>query len=126
MDEKLRNNLEERLVSFSVQCIEIANELPANQSGKHLSGQLIKSGTSAPLNYGEAQAAESRKDFIHKMKIVLKELKETSICLKIIHRTNIYKSEEKIVRAINENDELNAIVFTSIETAQRNLQSLRQ
>ena len=113
--------LEERLINFSVLIIAIANELPNTKAGNHLSGQLIRSGTSASLNYGEAQSGESRKDFIHKIKIVLKELRETFVCLKIIHRTKLNKSNEKMKTVMKENDELISIFVKSVETAQKNL-----
>ncbi len=113
-------DLEERLIEFSVLIIEIVNEMPNTKAGNHLSGQLVRSGTSVSLNYGEAQSGESRKDFIHKMKVVLKELRETFICLKIIRRTKLYKTEAKIQRAIKENNELISIFVKSIETAQNN------
>ncbi len=114
-------DLEERLIEFSVLIIEIVNETPNSKAGNHLSGQLVRSGTSVSLNYGEAQSGESRKDFIHKMKVVLKELRETFICLKIIHKTKLYKTEPKITKAKKENDELISIFVKSIETAQKNL-----
>ncbi len=114
-------DLEERLIEFSVLIIEIVNEMPNSKAGNHLSGQLVRSGTSVSLNYGEAQSGESRKDFIHKMKIVLKELRETYICLKIIHKTKLYKTETKIAKAKKENDELISIFVKSVETAQKNL-----
>ena len=114
-------DLEERLIDFSVLIIEIVNEMPNSKAGNHLSGQLVRSGTSVSLNYGEAQSGESRKDFIHKMKVVLKELRETFICLKIIHKTKLYKTEAKILKAKKENDELISIFVKSIETAQKNL-----
>ena len=114
-------DLEDRLVEFSVLIIEIVNEMPKTKAGNHISGQLVRSGTSVSLNYGEAQGGESRKDFIHKMKVVLKELRETYVCLKIIHLTKLFKSEGKIIRAKKENDELISIFFKSIETAQKNL-----
>ena len=114
--------LEERLISFAVLIIEIVNELPNTKVGNHLSGQLVRSGTSPALNYGEAQSGESRKDFIHKIKIVLKELRETSICLKIIHRTKLYKSEKKMQTALEENNELISIFVKSVETAQKNME----
>jgi len=114
-------NLEDRLVSFSVLIIEIVNEMPNSKAGSHLSGQLVRSGTSASLNYGEAQSGESRKDFIHKMKVSLKELRETFICLKIIEKSHLYKSESKINSARKENNELISIFVKSIETAQNNL-----
>jgi four helix bundle protein len=115
--------LEERLIAFSVLIIEIVNSLPNTKVGNHLGGQLVRSGTSPALNYGEAQSGESRKDFIHKIKIVLKELRETLICLKIIYRTKLCKSENKIQSAIKENDELISIFVKSVETAQRNMEN---
>ncbi|PLW98544.1 MAG: four helix bundle protein [Marinilabiliales bacterium] len=113
-------DLEERLIEFSVFIIEIVNETPNSKAGNHLSGQLLRSGTSVALNYGEAQSAESRRDFIHKMKVILKELRETFVCLKIIQRSKLYKTEEKINRASMENNELISIFVKSIETAQKN------
>ena len=113
--------LEERLVSFAVMIIDIVNELPNTKVGNHLGGQLVRSGTSPALNYGEAQSGESRKDFIHKIKIVLKELRETFICLKIIYRTKLYKTENKINIVLKESDELISIFVKSIETAQKNM-----
>ena len=114
-------DLEERLITFSVLVIEIVNEMPSTKAANHLSGQLVRSGTSVSLNYGEAQSGESRKDFIHKMKVVLKELRESFICLKIIHRTGLYKTEMKMENALIENNELISIFVKSIETAQNNL-----
>lgn len=91
-----KKDLEERLINFAVSTIEIANELPNTRTGNHLSAQLVRSGSSSALNYGEAQSGESRKNFIHKIKIVLKELRETSVCLKIIERAKILNSTQKI------------------------------
>ena len=119
-----KSDLEQRLISFSVLIIEITNDIPNNRVGNHLAGQLIRSGTSPALNYGEAQSAESRKDFIHKIKIVLKELRETFICLKIIKRAKLYGTEKKIINALIENDELISIFVKSSETAQKNIDRL--
>ncbi len=113
--------LEERLIDFSVLIIEIVNELPNTKAGNHLSGQLIRSGTSPALNYGEAQSGESRKDFIHKLKIILKELRESFICLKILDKASLHKSELKFQSALKENNELISIFVKSVETAQKNL-----
>ena len=113
--------MEERLIEFSVLIIHIVNETPSSKAGNHLAGQLVRSGTSAALNYGEAQSAESKKDFIHKMKVILKELRETFICLKIIHRAKLFKTESKITESKKENNELISIFVKSIETAQKNL-----
>lgn len=113
-------DLEARLINFSVLIIEIVNETPSSKAGNHLSGQLVRSGTSVSLNYGEAQSAESRKDFIHKMKVILKELRETFVCLKIIRRSKLYKTENKIIKAKKENNELISIFVKNIETVQKN------
>jgi len=77
-------DLEERLIWFAVKIIGLSNHLPNSNSGNHLSNQIVRSGTSPALNYGEAQSAESAKDFVHKMGICLKELRETFINIKII------------------------------------------
>ena len=117
-------DLEKRLIDFSVLIIKIVNdEIPDSKAGKHLSGQIVRSGTSVSLNYGEAQAAESRKDFIHKMKVILKELRETFVSLKIIHRSNLFKHEQAIITAKEENNELISIFVASLNTATKNLNS---
>src|ERR1700722_8209273 len=88
-------DLEERLISFSVLIVELVRSMPDSRATNHLANQLLRPGTSPALNYGEAQSGESRKDFIHKIKIVLKELRESHVCLRIIHQTNQYTSKEK-------------------------------
>ncbi len=116
-----KNDLENRLVDFAVLIVEIVNELPNSKAGNHLGGQIVRSGTAPALNYGEAQSGESRKDFIHKIKIVLKELRETNVCLKIIFKAKLLNSFDKINSALKENNELISIFVKSVETAQRNL-----
>ena len=126
MDDEVKMkkyDLEDRLINFSVLLIEIVNEMSGSKAGNHLSGQLIRSGSSVSLNYGEAQSAESKKDFIHKMKIILKELRETFVCLKIIHQSNLYDNQQKLMAAKNENNQLISIFVKSIETAQKNVKS---
>ena len=113
-------DLEERLIDFSVLIIEIVNDTPNSKAGNHLAGQIVRSGTSVSLNYGEAQSAESKKDFIHKMKIILKELRETYVNLKIMHRSNLFINEKKIINAKKENNELISIFVKSIETVRKN------
>ncbi len=71
-----QQELEDRLINFAAVVIDMVGMLPASIAGKHLAGQLIRSGTPPALNYGEARGAESRKDFIHKNKVVLKKLRE--------------------------------------------------
>ena len=112
--------LEKRLISFAINIVEIVQSMPDEKGANHLAGQLLRSGTSPALNYGEAQSGESRKDFIHKIKIVLKELRESNINLKIIHRTKLYKFEEKIIMVLKESDELISIFVKSVKTSEAN------
>jgi four helix bundle protein len=121
-----KHDLEERLINFAVLVIEIVESMPDTKAANHLAGQLLRSGTSPALNYGEAQSGESRKDFIHKIKIALKELRETNICLKIIHRTNLYLKENIINVSLNESNELISIFVKSVETAQKNIKNQKE
>ncbi|MFI5163673.1 MAG: four helix bundle protein [Bacteroidia bacterium] len=117
---KRKFDLEERLIDFAVLLIEISESLHNTPAGKHISGQIVRSGTSPALHYGEAQSAESRADFIHKLKILLKELRETFTGLKIIKRVPLSNKMEIIEKGLIECDELIAIFNKSIETAKRN------
>ena len=117
-----RKELEERLIDFAVLAIEISESLLKTKAGNHLSGQLARSGTAPALNYGETQDAESDNDFVHKMKIVLKELRETLIALKIIHKAKLYEPGVKIQFALNECNELVSIFVKSIETKKANME----
>ncbi len=110
--------LEDRLVDFAVRVIHVVEALPDTKAGKHIAGQLVRSGTSPALNYGEAQSAESRSDFVHKMKVCLKELRETFICLKIIERKPMC-SKSRLTPLLKECDELISIFVKSIQTAAR-------
>ena len=109
-------DLEDRLIDFAILIIDISESLPNTKAGNHLSGQIIRSGTSSALNYGEAQDAESNQDFIHKIKIILKELRETFVALKIIKRAELYKNEDKLKITLKENDELIAIFVATVKT----------
>jgi four helix bundle protein len=108
--------LEDRLIDFAVMVIGVVEALPNSKAGNHIASQLVRSGTSPAPNYGEARSAESRKDFIHKMKISLKELRETAIWLKIISRKRL-ASEALTSGAIKECGELIAIFISSTKTA---------
>ncbi len=112
-------DLEDRLVDFAVRIINVVEALPSSKAGNHVAGQLIRSGTAPAPNYGEAQSAESRKDFIHKMKIALKELRETLIWLKIIERKPVCEPAE-MTDITKEGDELIAIFVKSVKTAEEN------
>jgi four helix bundle protein len=112
-------DLEDRLVGFACTCLTICDKLPSTKAGVNLEHQLSKSGTSPALNYGEAQAAESSEDFIHKLKIVLKELRETRVSLKIIKLKPLV-DDPLVDSAMNECNQLIAIFLKSIETAKVN------
>lgn len=115
----MKYDLEERLIDFSLSAIEIAEKLPQTYTAQHLSKQLIRSGSSPAFQYAEARGAESRKDFIHKLKIGLKELRETHVCLRMIKKKPLLDGDE-INYAISECDQLIAIITSSINTAIRN------
>jgi four helix bundle protein len=110
------NELEERLIDFAVRIIKLSSSLPKTPAGKHIAGQLLRSGTSPAPNYGEARGAESHADFMHKLRIVLKELNETSIWLRTIERSQLLR-KELVVDIIGENGELCRIFTASLKTA---------
>ncbi|MBI3135790.1 MAG: four helix bundle protein [Bacteroidetes bacterium] len=114
-------DLEQRLIDFAVNVISISAGLENSKAGSHLGTQLLRSGTAPALNYGEAQSAESRRDFVHKMKIVLKELRETLVALKIIERACLTATLNQLEPAKKECNELIAICVKSIETAIKNM-----
>jgi four helix bundle protein len=112
-------NLEDRLINFASECIDVSETLPKTLAGNHIAGQLVRSSTSPALHYGEAQAAESTNDFSHKMKVCLKELRETYSCLKLIRKKN-WDDEGKLNNLITENNELISIFVASLKTVARN------
>ena len=112
------DDLEERLIDFSVRIVKLCAHLPKTPAGKHIAGQLLRSGTSPAPNYGEARGAESRADFVHKLRIVLKELNETSIWLRVVERSKMLK-RELLVEIIGENNELSKIFTASLKTARQ-------
>ena len=118
--EQKKYDLEERLVNYTCRMIDVVEALPGTRAGNYIAGQLIKSCHSPTFNYGEAQAAESREDFIHKLGIVLKELKECRTALKIISKKEIIKPSGKITEIYKETEELIAIIGKSIKTGQKN------
>jgi four helix bundle protein len=114
-----RYDLEDRLIRFGSAVSRLTDRLPATALGKHVSVQLIRSGTSPFANYGEVQGAESRRDFIHKLGICIKELRETRAWLKFANEMNLC-STEAVAGVERECDELLAILASSIKTARRN------
>jgi four helix bundle protein len=113
------DELEERLIDFAVRIIKLSANLPKIPAGKHIAGQMLRSGTSPAPNYGEARGAESHADFIHKLGIVIKELNETSIWLRMLDRSELIKSE-LLAAIIIENRELCRIFTSSLKTARSN------
>ena len=116
-------DINDRLINLAVCIIKVCESVNNSKASSHLVGQLIRSGTSPSLNYGEAQSAESRSDFIHKLKISVKELRESYNSLQIIQRAELSTNNNLIDSTIKECNELIAILVKSIETAQRNKQS---
>ncbi|HED07737.1 MAG TPA: four helix bundle protein, partial [Ignavibacteria bacterium] len=110
-------DLEDRFVDYTCRMIDVVEALPNTRAGNYIAGQLIKSCHSPTFNYGEVQAAESKNDFIHKMSIVLKELKECRTALKIINKKEMIKPINKITDIFRETEELIAIIAKSIYTA---------
>ncbi len=120
MAELIKNtktaDTENRLIEFASRIMDLVEALPKTKSANHLGNQLLRSGTSPALNYGEAQSAESRDDFIHKMRICQKELRETHICLKMIARRSWFQ-QGKMDPLLAENNELLSIFVASAKTA---------
>jgi len=115
-NQSFADKLEERLIDFAVRIIRLSARLPRTPAGKHIAGQILRSGTSPAPNYGEARGAESRADFVHKIRIVLKELNETSIWLRIIERSQMLPAS-LLVDIIQENGDLCRIFASSLKTA---------
>lgn len=116
----MKKEIESRLISLSVKVRSIAGELIRDPSFKSLADQLIRSSSSAALNYGEVQSAESTKDFIHKCSIVLKELRETSIGLRIIDQSSTRMNVD-IRNIINDCNHLTAILQKTVNTSKSKL-----
>lgn len=117
MKKKYEYDLQKRLVIFSAEIIINIQALHKSYAAEHLTEQLIRSASSAALNYGEAQSAESRRDFIHKMKLCLKELRESQVNLEILKEANLIKDSQKFEFICKEIKELIAIFTTSIKTS---------
>jgi len=113
-------DLEDRLVAFTCRMIDVVEALPQSRVGNYIAGQLIRSCHSPTFNYSEAQAAESPKDFVHKMSVVLKELKECRTALKIIGKKELIKPISKLEEVFKETEELIAIIAKSISTTKKN------
>ena len=109
-------DLEELLLEYAARVIRLVERLPDSRAGNHVAGQLLRSGTSPLPNHGEAQAAESRKDFVHKLKICHKELRESRRWLRLIQRIPLLKAA-LVEPLVDETEELIRIFAASLRTA---------
>ena len=116
-------DLEDRFIDFSVRVLNLVEVLPGDRIGNHVAGQIMRSGTSPAANYAEACAAESQKDFVHKLKISLKEMRETNAWMKVIHRKPLVENVDRLKPLLNECDELIRILASSIRTSEDNRES---
>ena len=113
-----KHDLEERLIAFAAMVTDVVEALPNTRAGNHIGGQLIRSGTAPASIYGEAQAAESRRDFIHKMKVALKELRESRVWLLLAKRRDLVTPTSLLDSTLKECDELISIFVASVNTAE--------
>ncbi|HEX5219774.1 MAG TPA: four helix bundle protein [Verrucomicrobiae bacterium] len=118
--ESRKYDLEERLLEFASAVIDLAEALPTARSGNHVANQILRSGTSPYPNHGEAEEAESRDDFVHKMKICPKELRETRRWARLIKRKDWISNQDVLNFVLSEADELIRIFYASIQTAKHN------
>ena len=112
------DELSERFLDFAARIVTLVGALPANKAGRHIGGQLLRSGTSIGANYEEARGAESRADFVHKLGIAWKEARETSYWLRLVQRAKLVKAE-RIDGLIQESNEISAILCKSQSTAKK-------
>ena len=110
------DDLQQRLIAFGAAIISLSTRLPRTPQGQHVSRQMLRSGTSTAANYGEARGAESRSDFVHKLRVVLKELNETGIWLQMIAESSLLPRRQ-LVAIVTENQELSRIIAASVRTA---------
>lgn len=115
--------LEDRLIDFAVSIVEITEKMSNSYASKYYANQLLRSGSSPALHYGEVRSAESNRDFIHKVNVILKELRESFNCLKVIERTKLHPTESVIKSARTECNELISVFVASVNTAKRNLKN---
>ncbi len=110
------DELEDRLIEFAVRIVKLSARLPRTPAGKHIAGQILRAGTAPAPNYGEARGAESHADFVHKLRIIPKELNETSIWLRIIERSRLL-GPKLLLNIMQESKDLCRIFTSSLKTA---------
>ena len=119
MDANSRFDREERLLDYAANIVRVAESIRVSPAGTHVANQMLRSGTSVLPNHGEAQAAESNADFIHKLSICLKELRETRRWLRLIHRVPLIAKQDTVLPLLAETEELIRIFFSSLKTARK-------
>ena len=117
--KKIKYDLEDRLLEFAVAVAELTDDLPNTRAGNHIAGQLLRCGTSPYGHHGEVECAESRKDFIHKLKVCLKELRETRRWLRLVSRLKKMNRDPRLVACLGEAEELIRIFVASVRTTER-------
>jgi four helix bundle protein len=126
MPEERKYDLEDRTIQFGSKLIRFVDRMPSTIAGKHLAGQLLRSGTAPALHYGEAQSAESRRDFIHKMKVALKELRESRANMRMIELSGMMPMDSDQRELFNECNELILILSRSVRTVEENDQRIKR
>ena len=119
ISKKPQYDLEDRRLDFAAQIVQLVDSLPSTKAGNHIAGQLLRCGTSPLSNHGEVEAAESRKDFVHKLRICLKELRETKRWLRLVRRLNLTQ-DARLNGCLNKVDELIRIFVVSVRTTEKN------
>jgi four helix bundle protein len=117
----MKFDLEERVLRFGISVLDVTERMHDTKASNHLRGQLIRSATATPLMYGEVNAAESPADFIHKMGMGLKELRETKNCLRMIQMKKYVDDLDQLEKVLDENQQLILIFGASINTAKKKL-----
>jgi len=119
----MRIDIEDRLIKFSIRTYQLSGHFTKTEYSAYLTNQLLRSATSPALNYGEAQGAETTRDFIHKIGVVIKELRETRVNLKLIKESGICQDKGELEMLLMEIDELIAMFFTTLKTARAKMNS---
>lgn len=115
-----RQILENRLIDFSVGIVKITRHIESSHAGQYFCNQVLRSGGSPALHYGEAVGAESTRDFIHKLSVAIKELRETYNNLRILHKSDLCNNQALLESLITECNELISILYTTLKTTKRN------
>ncbi len=119
----MANNLEDRLIVFASMAMSVCENLNYSEASKHLKSQLLRSATSVALNFGEARSSESPKDLHHKLSIILKELRESFINLKLMKMNHLCKNDSLLENTLDENNQLIAIFIKSIQTVRKKIEN---